>query len=102
MNKLISIIFGSSILIWIISCSIWSIFGKPIFYIGTAITILGLFLTIYLLKTGIPKWLTSFGFFVSLNCLLDEILFTPWEFNITEYIVASIALVYYYLKYKNK
>lgn len=99
-NKFITWVYGITILLWIVSCSIWITCGINIFYIGNALTILGLCLVIYLLNTKIPKWLSSFGCFVAGNNLLDELIFEPWEFNWTEYILGIIAFLYYYKKYR--
>lgn len=101
-DKIIPWIYGMTITIWIVSYSIWVKFGVSTFYIGTAITILGLCFTIYISKSPIPKWLSSFGCFVATNNFLDEILFVPWEINWTEYVIGFVAFIYYYKKYRRK
>jgi hypothetical protein len=100
-NRILNWVYGITLGVWIVSYSVWNSCGVNTFYIGTALTVLGLCIVIH--ASGIVvQWLSSFGCFVAINNLLDEILFTPWEFNLTEYIVGGLALIYYYKKYRIK
>lgn len=94
-------LYGISLIVWIVSFTVWRWLGTPVFYIGTAFLIVGWALILYLDKT-IPKPLSSFGFFVAANNFIDEIILDPVKLNLSEYLVCFIALIFYYKKYRKR
>lgn len=98
--KLISWIFGISLLVWLVSNTAWIFLGSPVYYIGVAFMIFGSCLSLHLMKI-LPRWLTTIGFLISLNNLIDELFFDPTEINFNEYFVFGTAIIFICIR-KNK
>jgi hypothetical protein len=91
------------ILVCIITYTIWPLFDEPlaskIFYIGTALA--HFLLALYIKQATKKSFLTFFLFCVTLNNLLDELLFDPQKIGYNEYFATAIIIVVYLLKDKD-
>lgn len=91
-----------SIFICVISYNFWKpileYFDFEIFYIGIALS--HFLLALYIKQISKPSFITFFLFCVTLNNLLDELLFDPQKIGINEYIASAIIIVIYFLKDK--
>ena len=74
-------------------------FDFEIFYIGIALTCF--LLSLYIKQTTKKSFITFFLFCVTLNNLLDELLFDPQKIGYNEYIATAIIIVVYLLKDKD-
>jgi len=97
-NKLIWIIT----IISIITYSFWKVilnnYHFPVFYIGNALTILGLALVIYLQNKKL--FISFFLLCISVNNLTDELIFGNTNFNWTEIVFGCVVPIIWLLKYK--
>ena len=98
-NKLLNFILVETVLVY----SIWPLFDEPIaskiFYIGIAFT--QFLMALYIKQISKPQFITFFIFCVTLNNLLDELLFDPQKIGYNEYIATAIIIVVYLLKDKD-
>jgi hypothetical protein len=96
------IILKIAICIAIISYTFWSFFDNlpfELFYLGNALFIF--LLALYIKQATKKSFLTFFLFCVTLNNLLDELLFDPQKIGYNEYIATAIIIVVYLLKDKD-
>ena len=84
----------------ILTYTIWPLFDDPlgtkIYFIGNALFIF--LLALYIKQATKKSFLTFFLFCVTLNNLLDELLFDPQKIGYNEYIATAIIIVVYLLK----
>jgi hypothetical protein len=97
-NSILKIAIIESILVY----GLWSFFPDPI---GTKIYFIGMALSHFLLALYIrqiskPSFLTFFLFCITINNLLDEVLFNPLKIGWNEYIASAIIIIVYFLKDK--
>jgi hypothetical protein len=87
----------------ILTYTIWPLFDDPlaskIFYVGNSLFIF--LLALYIKQATKKSFLTFFLFCVTLNNLLDELLFDPQKIGYNEYIATAIIIVVYLLKDKD-
>jgi hypothetical protein len=98
-----NIILKLAIIVSVITYTIWKpindYFGITIFYIGNSLFIF--LLALYIKQATKKSFLTFFLFCVTLNNLLDELLFDPQKIGYNEYIATAIIIVVYLLKDKD-
>jgi hypothetical protein len=98
-----NIILKIQIVVCIITYTIWPLFDDPlaskIFYIGTALA--HFLLALYIRQTTKKSFLTFFLFCVTLNNLLDELLFDPQKIGLNEYLATIIIIIVYFIKDKD-
>jgi len=91
------------IVITIVAYNFWKpileYFDFEIFYIGIALS--HFLLALYIKQVTKKSFLTFFLFCVTLNNLLDELLFDPQKIGYNEYIATAIIIVVYLLKDKD-
>lgn len=89
-----------SILVSLITYMLWKqaldYFGLHIFYIGIALS--HFLLALYIRQISKPSFIVFFLFCVTLNNLLDEILFDNTKIGINEIIATVLLPIAYYLK----
>jgi hypothetical protein len=92
-----------AIIVSIITYSVWKPildnFGIHIFYVGNSLFIF--LLALYIKQATKKSFITFFLFCVTLNNLLDELLFDPQKIGYNEYIATAIVIVVYLLKDKD-
>jgi hypothetical protein len=96
-----NIILKIGIIVSIISYNLWPFineYGITIFYKGNALFIF--LLALYIRQTNKKNFTTFFLFCVTLNNLLDELLFDPQKIGINEYIATVLIAILWYLKDK--
>ena len=94
-----NIILKITICVGIITYTFWSFFydlGIQIFYYGNSLFIF--LLALYIKQATKKSFITFFLFCVTLNNLLDELLFDPQKIGYNEYIATAIIIVVYLLK----
>jgi hypothetical protein len=98
-NVILKLAVFTAILVY----TFWGFFDEPIaskiFYIGNALFIF--LLALYIKQATKKSFLTFFLFCVTLNNLLDELLFDPQKIGYNEYIATAIIIVVYLLKDKD-
>jgi hypothetical protein len=98
-NVILKLAVFTAILVY----TFWGFFNEPIaskiFYIGNALFIF--LLALYIKQATKKSFLTFFLFCVTLNNLLDELLFDPQKIGYNEYIATAIIIVVYLLKDKD-
>jgi hypothetical protein len=98
-----NIILKIAIFVAIISYSFWNLIneylGVTIFYVGIALS--HFLLALYIKQTSKLNFLIFFLFCVSLNNLLDELVFDPKKIGWNEYLASAIIIVVYLLKDKD-
>jgi hypothetical protein len=85
-----------AIVVAIITYSFWDLIsnlGYDIYYIGNSLCVF--LLALYIKQVSKPSFLTFFLFCITLNNLLDELLFDNTKFGINE-IIATILLILVY------
>jgi hypothetical protein len=90
------------IVISILSYSLWPYFNNlpfELFYTGVALS--HFLLALYIKQVTKKSFITFFLFCVTLNNLLDELLFDPQKIGYNEYIATAIIIVVYLLKDKD-
>lgn len=91
-----------SIIVSIVTYSFWQLIlkstGFHIFYIGIALS--HFLLALYIRQISKPSFIVFFLFCVTLNNLLDELLFDPQKIGVNEYIATAIIIIIYFLKDK--
>jgi hypothetical protein len=91
------------VLVGIATYSLWqpilTYTGLHIFYIGNALFIF--LLALYIKQTTKTTFISFFLFCITLNNLLDELLFDPHKFGINEIIATVLIPIAYYLKSNN-
>lgn len=97
-NKLLKFLVIQTILVY----TIWPLFDEPIaskiFYVGIALT--QFLMALYIRQISKPSFVIFFLFCVTLNNLLDEILFDAQKIGWNEYITSAIIIIIYFLKDK--
>jgi hypothetical protein len=98
-NVILKLAVFTAILVY----TFWGFFDEPIaskiFYIGNALFIF--LLALYIKQATKKSFITFFLFCVTLNNLLDELLFDPQKIGYNEYIATAIIIVVYLLKDKD-
>jgi hypothetical protein len=92
-----------AILTSVITYSFWKVFyeffGFGIFYVGIAFT--HFLLALYIERTTEKRFITFLLLAITLNNLLDELLFDNTKFGINEIIATVLIPIAYYLKSNN-
>ena len=70
--------------------------GIGVYYIGNALAIF--LLALYIKQVSKPSFLTFFLFCITLNNLLDELLFDNTKFGINEIIASVLLILVYYFR----
>lgn len=100
-NKKLLII---TLIIGILTYTFWSFvkdpLGTKIYFVGNALFIF--LLALYIRQVTKKSFITFFLFCVTLNNLLDEILFDPQKIGLNEYIATALIIVVYFIKEKPK
>jgi hypothetical protein len=95
MSKAQHYILLVSLIIWVVSYNLWIFFDSSVYYIGTAVFILGLSLLIDMSVKEKWKQITSkFFLILAVNNVLDEVFFNPTTFDFNEYITIFLFLIY--------
>ena len=93
-----------AICVGIFTYSFWKVilnlYKIPIYYIGNALTIF--LLALYIKQVSKPSFLTFFLFCITLNNLLDELLFDNTKFGINEIIASVLLILVYYFRTTDK
>ena len=93
-----------AVFVGVFTYSTWEIIYKlykiPIYYIGNALTIF--LLALYIKQVSKPSFLTFFLFCITLNNLLDELLFDNTKFGINEIIATILLILVYYFRTTDK
>jgi hypothetical protein len=74
--------------------------GIGVYYIGNALAIF--LLALYIKQVSKPSFLTFFLFCITLNNLLDELLFDNTKFGINEIIATILLILVYYFRTTDK
>lgn len=74
-------------------------FNFEIFYIGIALTCF--LLALYIRQVTKKSFITFFLFCVTLNNLLDELLFDAQKIGLNEYLATVIIIIVYFIKDKD-
>jgi hypothetical protein len=74
--------------------------GIGVYYIGNALFIF--LLALYIKQVSKPSFLTFFLFCITLNNLLDELLFDNTKFGINEIIATILLILVYYFRTTDK
>lgn len=97
-----NIILKIAILVQLLTYSFWKPllehFNFQIFYIGNSLFCF--LIALYIRQISKPSFLVFFLFCVTLNNLLDELIFDPQKIGINEYIASAIIIIIYFLKDK--
>jgi hypothetical protein len=92
-----------SIVVSIVTYMLWKqaldYFGLHIFYIGIALS--HFLLALYIERTTEKRFITFLLLAITLNNLLDELLFDNTKFGINEIIATVLIPIAYYLKSNN-
>jgi hypothetical protein len=87
----------------ILTYSLWSFFPDPlgtkIYFVGMALS--HFLLSVYIRQISKPSFITFFLFCVTLNNLLDELLFDPQKIGLNEYLATVIIIIVYFIKDKD-
>jgi hypothetical protein len=98
-----NIILKLAVFTAILVYTFWGFFDDPlaskIFYIGNALFIF--LLALYIRQATKKSFLTFFLFCVTLNNLLDELLFDPQKIGLNEYLATVIIIIVYFIKDKD-
>ena len=92
-----------AIVVGIVTYSFWDLIsnlGYDIYYIGNALFIF--LLALYIKQVSKPSFLTFFLFCITLNNLLDELLFDNTKFGINEIIATILLILVYYFRTTDK
>jgi hypothetical protein len=93
------LILVASIIIWVLSYNLWLFLGVEIYYVGTALLILGSSLVIDLQeKTKFQQLASKLFLILATNNVLDELFFDPQSFDYNEYL--SIILYFIFVSWK--
>lgn len=93
-----------AIFVSIFTFSFWKVvldlYKIPIYYIGNALS--AFLLALYIKQVSKPSFLTFFLFCITLNNLLDELLFDNTKFGINEIIATILLILVYYFRTTDK
>jgi hypothetical protein len=92
-----------AIVVAIVTYSFWDLIsnlGYDIYYIGNALS--AFLLALYIKQVSKPSFLTFFLFCITLNNLLDELLFDNTKFGINEIIATILLILVYYFRTTDK
>lgn len=88
-------LFIVGVVTWVITYNIWVLVGESTYYIGTAFMIaVCSYLINNVTKVGWQKIVSRFFLFISVNNLIDELLFDPTAFELNEYLTCIIYFIY--------
>ncbi len=92
-----------AIVVGIVTYSFWDLIsnlGYDIYYIGNALFIF--LLALYIKQVSKPSFLTFFLFCITLNNLLDELLFDNTKLGVNEIIASILLVLVYYFRTTEK
>jgi hypothetical protein len=93
-----------AVFVGVFTYSTWEIIYKlykiPIYYIGNALCVF--LLALYIKQVSKPSFLTFFLFCITLNNLLDELLFDNTKFGVNEIIASVLLILVYYFRTTEK
>ena len=92
-----------STLMWVLCFSLWHFLGSDLYYIGQAQVILVLLIYVHKQANTRPQRFVSRLFvFIGFNNFLDEIFFDPSKFELNEYVIFGVFLIYSIWTYKKR